>query len=134
MRQRSLWILWGLASAYGLWWGVRLAFFPTGMQATVQATAPGMPSAPEVITPTYSPELGIPILIALLLLYAWLGHALYSRQYKAFRAVAIFHVVLSILGASIGWLFLPSSTLLLAAIIVAGGSGAQDERPGTLQR
>jgi hypothetical protein len=117
MRQQVVWMLWGLASIYGLWRGVRLAFFPIAMQATEQAARPGDPLAPEVMSPDFFAA-GLPLLVMLLVMYLVLGYTLYSRQYTIFQFVAGVHIVLSLLGGSIAWLFLPSSALLLLAILL----------------
>ena len=112
MRRYSVLILWGVASLYGLWRGVRLAFFRVATQATV---VPG--GQPEVVEPAFFPG-GIIVLVVAIVLYAMLGHLAYTRQYGLFRLVAGVHIALSLLSLpSVGWLFLPSSGLLLLAII-----------------
>ena len=119
MRQWIGWIFWLLASGYGLWRGIRLAFLPVAMQATTLATPAGAAQAPEVLTPTFLVA-GMPILIALLVLYGVLGYALYHQEHTAFRILAGLHMLLSVVGVSIGWLFLPSSVLLLLAALMLG--------------
>ncbi len=103
-----------------MWRGLRLAFFPVGMQATAPATPPGTPPAPEVVTPTYFAG-GIFILVALMVVYFILGYALYTHHYTTFRLLAGAHIVLSVLTFSYGWLFLPSSLLLLLALLLSIG-------------
>jgi len=121
MRRWIIWILWFLASGYGLWRGIRLAFLPVGMQATTLATPPGAAPAPELLTPTFFVA-GIPILLALLALYSVLGYTLYHQEHTGFRILAGLHVLLSVVGVSIGWLFLPSSVLLLLAALMLNDS------------
>lgn len=121
MRRWIVWILWLLASGYGLWRGIRLALLPVAIQATIPATPAGAAPAPELLTPTFFAA-GIPILLALLALYSVLGYTLYHQEHTAFRILAGLHGVLSAVGVSIGWLFLPSSILLLLAALMLGDS------------
>ncbi len=113
MRRYSLLILCGLASLYGLWRGLHLAFLPVAMQGRVT------PGRGEVTEPVFWGA-GIPILVVLVVIYAALGHALYTRQYAVFRLIGGVHIFLSLLSfASVGFLFLPSSGLLLLAIVLS---------------
>ena len=121
MRRWIVWILWLLASGYGLWRGIRLAFLPVAIQATTPVTPAGAAPAPEILTPVFFVA-GIPILLALLALYSVLGYTLYRQEHTAFRILTGLHVVLSVVGVSIGWLFLPSSVLLLLAALMLSGS------------
>ncbi len=119
MQGQLVWVLWGLASGYGLWQGLRLAFFPIAMQATVPAAPvrpPGPSPAPEVMSPIFFAA-GLPLLIALIGMYLLLGYTLYCRHNTAFRLVAGVHIIVSMLGGSSGWWLLPSSALLLLAIL-----------------
>ena len=125
VRRRITWFLWALASAFALWHGVRLAFFRVATQGTIEATAPGEPPGREVIEPAFVPE-GIPILIVLIVMYAGLGGALYARRYGTFRLLAGLHIALSLVAVSVGGLFLPSSALLLLAIVVSVGLPARN--------
>lgn len=119
MQRQFVWILWGLASAYDLLQGVRLASFPIAMRATTLAAPvrpPGPSPAPEVMSPIFFAA-GPPLLIALIVMYLILAYTLYSRHYTAFRLVAGVHIVVSLLGGSSRWWFLPSSALLFIAIL-----------------
>ena len=88
-------------------------FFRVAMQATV---VPG--EWPEEVDLAFFPG-GIIVLVVVIVLYAaMLGHLAHTRQYGLFRLVAGVHIALSLLSLpSVGWLFLPSSGLLLLATI-----------------
>lgn len=133
MRRGIVWVFWILASAYGLWRGIRLAFLPVAMQATTPATPAGAAPAPELVTPSFFVA-GIPILIALLALYSVLGYTLYHHEHSAFRILAGLHVLLSIVGVSLGWLFLPSSALLLLAALMLSDSSQPTRLDGLQNR
>ena len=113
MRRYSLLILRGLASLYGLWRGLRLAFLRVAVRGVQSGGGP-----PVVERVRWGA--GIPILVIVIVMYAALGHALYTRQYAVFRLIAGVHIFLSLLSfASVGFLFLPSSGLLLLAIVLS---------------
>lgn len=121
MRRQLVWLLWTLGSLYGLWRGIRLALFPTGVHATTSAVPPGASPAPEIVTPTYF-ILGIPVFLILIGMYTFLGYALYIRFYAAFRALASVYIALVIVSAiSVGRPFLPSAGLLALAVILSIG-------------
>jgi hypothetical protein len=117
MRRYGLLILFGLASLYALWRGIRLAFFPVAMQSTVSPD-----TGREVVGPAFVPGGGF-VLVLVVILYAFLGYALSIRYYTVFRLIAGVHIALSLFSlASYGILFLPSSALLLLAILLSLGS------------
>ncbi|HEY0601679.1 MAG TPA: hypothetical protein VGD58_02150 [Herpetosiphonaceae bacterium] len=117
MQRKLMFLAYALATAYALWRAIRITFFPIAMSAT-QPAAGGS----EIIQPAFAPE-RIPILILVVLLYAIMGYALYSRAITIFRILAIVHIVLSLLSLpSYGQLFLPSSVLLLLAVLLSIGA------------
>jgi hypothetical protein len=103
MRRSGVLILWGLASLYGFWHGIRLAFLCVAMQGSIKPD-----SGVVVIEPTFIP-MGILVLLVLVVIYAVLGLAAYDRQYAGFRRVAGVHIALSVIAVSVGGLFWPSS-------------------------
>jgi hypothetical protein len=117
VRKKLVIVCYALAAAYGLWRGIRIAFFPIAMMSTLPANG-----GAESIQPTFIPE-RIPIFIVILLVYGAIGYALYMGAINAFRIMSIGHIALSLLSLpSVGSLFLPSSLLLLIAVLLSIGA------------
>ncbi len=117
MRKKLVIACYALAALYGLWRGIRIAFFPIAMMSTLPANG-----GAESIQPAFVPE-RIPILIVILLVYGVIGYVLYRGATNAFRIMSIAHIVLSLLSLpSVGSLFLPSSLLLLIAVLLSIGA------------
>ena len=72
MRRSSVLILWGLASVYGLWHGIRLAFLRVAMQGSIRPDGGAM-----VVEPAFF-SIGIIVLLVLIVIYAVLGLAAYD--------------------------------------------------------